>query len=184
MFRPTLSKFSAAALTFVCCTALAAAQTGPLGGGTQTSTSGPSAPVAQGLSEEAFTSFLRSLDPNVKVTRNNNNVYYNLNVQRGDWNFNLEVSLLSKRVLLYCRLGKPVSDVRQLSPEALVKLLEIMNKIGPSYFTYDRLENGSVRLCLNQNLDRGITLDRLKAGIDEFIKDVQDSFPAWSVLAN
>ena len=186
MLRSTLSQF-AAALTVACCTAFAAAQTGPtnpapnpgpLPGGQVT-------PAAAGLTEEALTTYFRTLDANVKVNRGNNGtVFFNMNIQRGDWNYNVEASLSQRRVLLYCRLGKPVSDPRTLSPEALVKVLEMMNKIAPSYFTYDRLDTGNVRLCLNYSLSREITIERLQAGMNEFLKDIQDSYPAWSALTN
>ena len=188
MPRSTLSKFAAAALTLACCTAFAAAQTGPVNPAPNPGPGpgGPVAPAPAGLSEEALTAFFRTLDPNVKVTRGNNNanVFFNMNIPRGDWNFNVEASLSQRRVLLYCRLGKPVSDPRTLSPEALVKLLETMNKIAPTYFTYDRLDNGSVRLCLNYGLSREVTIERLQAGMNEFLKDIQDSYPAWSALTN
>jgi hypothetical protein len=187
MMRSTLTRFSAAVLTFVCGTTLALAQTGPIGPGQSTNSPGSTTNTvtAQGLSEDAVASLLRSMDPNVKINRGNNNeTHYSLSVQRGDWNFSIQVTLGNRRVLLYCMLGKPVSDPRQLSPEALVKLFEIMNKVGPSYFTYDRVQNGAIRLCLNHKLDRTVSVERLKAGLAEFLQDIQDSYPAWSALGN
>lgn len=187
MIRSTLTKFAAAVLTFVCGTTLALAQTGPVSQGQSTpSQLSPTTTVtAQGLSEEAVATLLRSMDPNVKINRGNNTeTHYSLNVQRGDWSFNIELSLGSSRLLLYCMLGKPVSDPRQLSSEALVKLLEIMNKVGPSYFTYDQVQNGGIRLCLNHKLDRTMSVERLKAGIAEFLRGIQESHPVWSTLGN
>ncbi len=186
MTRSTSTRFSAAALAFVCGATLALAQTGPINGGQTATAQGntTNTGTAPGLSEDAVATLLRSMDPNVKVNRGNNETHYSLSVQRGDWNFNIELSLGNRRLLLYCMLGKPVTDPRQLSPEALVKLLEIMNKVGPSYFTYDRLQNGGIRLCLNHKLDRTVSVERLRAGIMEFLQDIQESYPVWSALGN
>ena len=41
-----------------------------------------------------------------------------------------------------------------------------------------------LRLQMFAKLAREITVERLQAGMNEFLKDIQDSYPAWSALAN
>jgi hypothetical protein len=162
------------------------AQTGP--GGATPANPNPfavPAPAANGmLSEEAIAAYLRTLAPNARVSRlPNGGNEYELKFLRDGWNYHIKAQVVQGCVWLLCHLGNPIHEAQAPPANLLLQLLQVNDRIGPTYFSYEKFSAGLV-LCLNRPVTRQMSAERFKGEVEEFLKTIKDSYPAWSAVLN
>lgn len=162
----------------------ASAQTGPSGPITPSlagNASAAPAPAIGALTEEAIVAYLKTLDPNVQMQRLPNCNQYELKFARDGWNYHLQVQVNPSAIWLLCHLGNAINESQAPPANLLFQLMQISDKMGPTYFSYEKFDNG-YKLCLNRQVDRRISVERLKNELELFVKNIKESYPTWNAV--
>jgi hypothetical protein len=161
------------------------AQTGPAGnpppGPPSVNPSPSPSPAAAGMTEADLANYLRSLDPNLTVSRNDKGViFYRLTVRQPDgWSFTLRIESSKNSLWLDVILGKLPGDIEKMNPAVLAALLQANFKLGPTYFEFAKTKDG-VWMNATRRLDRTVSLERAKAELEFLLKQVKESHAIWS----
>jgi len=165
----------------------AAAQTGPTGPQTPAPPSAPAAPAVNGIAENDVLNYLRTLDPNVRMQKHQDGkgVVFFFTLQRGGWQYKLELNLYQNSLNLITVLGKPIANIQSVPAQVLVPLMVENFPIGPYQFSLYKRTDGSMELLFSISLPRaGLTTASLGNLIDRFCKEVQRTYPLWSAVQN
>ena len=161
------------------------AQTGPTGPGKPTNPvvnpTNPT-PAVKGMTEADLASFLRTLDPNLKVNTIKDGTEYHLTIQRDGWNFQLRVTSFANEIWIDSKLGAPI-NAQQVQANLLAELLAANFTVGPTHFSFVKMKDGQMQLDLGRCVLRGpLTVDGLRGQINLFVKQVKDTYPTWNAV--
>jgi hypothetical protein len=167
---------------------VASAQTGPSGGSTPTVNPlvNPAPVPMTGISETELADYLRTLDPNLKVQKNDKGTtFYTVVIRRPDgWSYSLMVESQKGCIWLNMNLGKLPVAPEQIQASLLAGLLQANFKYGPTHFAFEKYSNGGHGLTLSYCLDRMVSLDRVKGTLERLLAQVKESYPLWKPIVN
>lgn len=165
----------------------AAAQTGPSGPQTPATPAAPAAPAVNGISENDVLNYLRTVDPNVRMQKNQNGkgTAFFFSLRRDGWQYQLEMGLYENSLNLITVLGKPIANIQSIPTQVLVPLMVESFQMSPYQFSLYKRTDGSMELLFSINLPRAnLTTTGLGNLINNFCKEVQRTYPLWNAVQN
>ncbi len=165
--------------------AYAAAQTGPTGPPSGGPSAQPAPAAANGLSETELLSYLRTLDPNVKMTKSQDGkaTMYQLTLRRGDWQYQIVLVLREGTLDIIAPLGNPIANVQSIPAQALAGLLQASWNFAPAQFSLIKQNDGRMQLVFSFMLSRaGLTTARLGQILNGFCDAVRETYPLWNAV--
>jgi hypothetical protein len=158
---------------------LAHAQTGPIGG---PGTNNPPLPpansgVSQGLTPDHLATYFRNQGQRVDANTVNGVTFLKVQMQRDGWNylFTIEFTQDQKSFLL----SMPFSNTTSMPATQLQEILKASFRIHPFHFNI-RNNNNTPQLWMDgPYFNTSITEDVFQRILDQFLKAVRDSQPAW-----
>jgi hypothetical protein len=165
------------------------AATGPTGAASKGSSPGQLPSPGNGaLTTEAIGAFLKTLDANVQMRswqdKDKKNTYYQyaLKIVRDGWTYDVRTHVAPGRIFLICDLSNTLTNLDNVHASTLQRVLETNWRIYPTAIHFSKGNDGTVQLVAEYGLDRTITVERLRSGLDEFMFYVKDSYSIWSEI--
>jgi hypothetical protein len=139
-------------------------------------------PPQAGMNDAEILAFLKTLDPNVQSAKLENGTEYRLTVKADGWAYTLRLEVYGTNIWLDSELGAPISDITKVPSTVLAELLRANLKVGPTHFALMKVNN-NLQLNACRQVLRPITADGLRAQIDQFCKDIKDTYPQWNAVS-
>lgn len=141
----------------------------------------PIGPATTALTHETLVATLSNMGYEVEAKKNEAGIpYYSVKFDRNDWTFVINVSLSTNGQYIW--LNSPLAQLPEgtnvVPQEKLTALLQKNFDTGPAYFAYRPASRRIYYLIpiTNQN----VTAKTLRAELDTFCKDIQDTELLWN----